>query len=152
MTYSPPAIAPHNPTTPLLSTITSPPLNSPTVHFDISNPTTRKPIAAGGSQDPPVPDANHPGETSNERGEGFSPIQFNEIDSTGGTTHRCGKARCLPHMKKTVNILSSLHLNNFIIYSTHISSASSICYIFMSSCDMYHINKSIVVSPCIGLT
>ena len=92
MTNSPPAVAPQHPTTPPLSTITTHPPNSPTVHSDISNPATIKPIAAGGSRDPPVPDANHPGETTNEQDEGPSPKQPNEIDSTGGTTRLRAKA------------------------------------------------------------
>jgi len=93
MTYSPPAVASQNLTTPPLSAITTHPLNLPTVYSDIGNPATPNVIAAGGSRDPPVPNANHPGETINKLGEGPSPIQSNEIDSTGGTTRRRGKAR-----------------------------------------------------------
>jgi len=93
MPNSPPAVAPQHPTTRSLSAITTHPLNSPTVHSDITNPANPKPIAASGSQDPPVSDANHRGETRNQQAEGPSPKQPNKIDSTGGTTCRCGKAR-----------------------------------------------------------
>jgi len=96
-TNSQPAIAPKYPTSLRLSAITTYPLNSPTVHSDISNPTTPKPIAAGGSRDPPDPDANHPSKTSNEESKGHSPIQSNEIDSIGGTTSRGGNVRDSRH-------------------------------------------------------
>jgi len=52
MTNSPPAVAPQHPTTPTLSAITTHSPNSPTVHSEIINPPTPKPIAAGGSRDP----------------------------------------------------------------------------------------------------
>ena len=100
MTNSPPAVTPQNPTPHSQSAIATYPPNSPTVHSDISNPATPKPMAAGGSQDPPVPDANHPGETRNEWGEGASYKQPNEINSTGGTTSRHGKARRWRHREK----------------------------------------------------
>jgi len=80
MTNSPPAVVPQQTTTIPLSVITTHPQNSPSVHSDISNPVSPNPIAAGGSRDPPVPDANHPGETTNEWGEWPSPKQPNKIN------------------------------------------------------------------------
>jgi len=100
MTNSPPAVAPHHPTTTPLSAIITYSPNSPTVHSDISNPATPKPIAAGGSRDLPVPDANYPSKSRNERGEGPSPKEPHQIDSTGGTTHRRWKACCRRYGKK----------------------------------------------------
>jgi len=82
MTNSLPAVAPQNPTTPPLSAIPTHPPNSPAVHSDSSNPATPKPIPAAGCRHPAVPDANHPGTTSDDRGEWPRPIQSNEIDST----------------------------------------------------------------------
>jgi len=100
MTNSPPAVSPHHSTTPSLSAITTHPPNSPTVHSDISNPATPKPIAAGGSRDPPVPDAYHPGANRNEQGKGPSLKEPNDIDSTVGTTDQRRKACHERHGKK----------------------------------------------------
>jgi len=100
MTNSPPAVTPDHPRTPYLSAITTYPQNLPTVHSDIRNSTTPKPIAAGTYRDPPAPNENHPGETRNERGEGPSTKEPKKIDSTGGTTCRRGKAHCWLHCKK----------------------------------------------------
>jgi len=100
MTNSPPAVAPQQPTTPPLSAITTHPPNLPTVYSDLSNAATPKPIAAGGSRDPRVPHANHPGETRYKGDEGPSPKQPNKIDSKGGTSRRCGKARHGRHRKQ----------------------------------------------------
>jgi len=100
MTNSPPAVAPQHPLTPTLSAITMPPPNSPTVHSDIGNLPTSKPIAACVSRYPPVPDANHPGETRNKLSKGPTSKHPKAMDSIGGITCRHGKACCGPHRTK----------------------------------------------------
>jgi len=109
MTYSPSVGAPQHPTTAPLSAINTQPPNSPNVLSDISNPANPKPIAVSGSQDPPVPDTTHPGETRNEWAEGPSHKQTNEINSTGGPIHRCGRARPGRPGKKRSNLFFITH-------------------------------------------
>ena len=122
MTNSPPTVAPQHPTTLPVSPITTHPPNLPTVYSDISNPATPKAIAASGSRDPPVPDANHHGETRNERGEGPAPNSPTRLIQLEAQLTGVGKL-ILGVTGKNSELFFSLHLhlNNIIIDSTHIS-------------------------------